>query len=421
MTRRRRWSYSAGARPNTVTVYEREIGGPLYIRVWNPSLSRGRGGWERESLGHRDREAAKEEAKKKAGALLAASPEEPIRTGRLTVARLFALLVTHGTERSDAGRLAELWTRHLGADKDVRKITPDEWESFIRRRRSGEIDARGLPVDDPQKRRSVRDRTVEADLRGLSAILAWAVRWRDREGRRLLHENPVHGLRIPTEKNPRRPVATQGRYEALLAVAGRVMYEAIVTETGENGKKRRKRVPVPSYLPELLVLANETGRRLSAILGLTYEDVNTERRPTAPHGSITWRANLDKKGREWPDVPMTAGARAAIDRVLRERPGIGPAPIFPSPKDRTQPVSRYLAGEWLLEAEKLAGLEHEPGGGWHSFRRKAATEMKHAPDVDVMHALGWTDLRSLKTAYQHADPATMLVALENRGELREVR
>jgi hypothetical protein len=39
----------------------------------------------------------------------------------------------------------------------------------------------------------------------------------------------------------------------------------------------------------------------------------------------------------------------------------------------------------------------------------------------VMALLGWTDLRSLKSAYQHADPATMLAALESRGELREVR
>ncbi|MGH7564876.1 MAG: tyrosine-type recombinase/integrase [Gemmatimonadota bacterium] len=419
--RRKRWRWTEGTRPNTVTVSEREPGGPLYIRAWDPKLRGGRGNWRRESLGHKDREAAKERAKQEAGNLLAGSPEETIRTGRLTVKRLFALWLVDEPGRKDAERLSKLWTRFLHPDKDVRKITPDEWRGFIRLRRSGEIDARGHRVDDPEKRRPVRDRTVEADLRAFAAVVSWAVRWRDREGRRLLYENPVLGLEIPTEKNPRRPVATQGRYEALLAVADRVMYEAIMTETGEDGKRRRKRVQVPSCLPELLVLANETGRRLSAILGLTYEDVNPERRPTAPHGSITWRADLDKKGREWPDVPMTAAARAAIDRVLRERPGIGPVPLFPSPKGRAQPLSRYLAGKWLLEAEKLAGLEHEPGGGWHSFRRKAATEMKHAPDVDVMQALGWTDLRSLKTAYQHADPETMLVALERRGELREVR
>jgi integrase len=421
MGRRKRWSFSVGTRPNTVTVYEREPGGVLYIRAWDPSLCGGRGNWRRESLGHTDREAAKERAKEEAGKLLAGSPEETIRSGRVTVAKLFALYLTHRPARKDTERLSELWTRYLGGDKDVRRITPDEWERFIRLRRSGEIDGRGHRVEDEAKRRPVRDRTIEADLRALSAALSWAVRWRDREGRRLLHENPVEGLKVPSEKNPRRVVATQGRYKAVLAVAEQVTYEVIVPVTAENGKRKRKRVHVRSYLPELLVLANETGRRLSAILGLTYEDVDTERRPTAPYGSITWRADLDKKGREWPDVPLTEAARAAIDRVLRDRPGIGPVPLFPSPKDRTEPVSRHLAGKWLEGAEKLAGLEHQPGGGWHAFRRKMATELKGHPDKDVMELLGWKDLRSLKAAYQHADPSTMLVTLQGRGELREVR
>lgn len=417
--RRKRWNWTAGMRPNTVTVYEREPGGPLYIRAWDPTLREGRGNWRRESLGHRDRDAAKEEARKEAGKLLAGSPEETLRTGRLTVARLFALYLTHEPGRKDGQRLAAIWTRHLGKDKDVRKITAEEWKRFIQLRRSGEIDARGRPVVDPKTQRPVRDRTVEADLRGFSAVLSWAVRWRDRNGHRLLYENPVHGLDVPSEKNPLRPVMTEERYRALLAKAEQVTYEVLFPRTAADGK--RKQVQVRSYLPELFVLANETGRRISAILGLTYEDIDTGRRPTAPHGSITWRAALDKKGREWPDVPMTAAARAAINRVLRERPGIGPVPLFPSPKDRTKPVNRWLVDAWLKKAEKLAGLEHEPGGGWHAFRRKAATELKGAPDKDVMELLGWTDLRSLKTAYQHADPETMLVALERRGELREVR
>jgi hypothetical protein len=46
--------------------------------------------------------------------------------------------------------------------------------------------------------------------------------------------------------------------------------------------------------------------------------------------------------------------------------------------------------------------------------------MKGFPDKDVMALLGWNDSRSLKAAYQHADPDTMLMALENRSELRKV-
>jgi len=50
-----------------------------------------------------------------------------------------------------------------------------------------------------------------------------------------------------------------------------------------------------SYLSELLDIANGTGRRLSAICKLTYEDLRLDE---GPHGSIRWPAGTDKSGRE---------------------------------------------------------------------------------------------------------------------------
>jgi hypothetical protein len=84
------------------------------------------------------------------------------------------------------------------------------------------------------------------------------------------------------------------------------------------------------------------------------------------------------------------------------------------------PRIRELSVFGNQSGENRAGLQHLSGGLWHPFRRKAATEMKGFPDKDVMALLGWNDSRSLKTAYQHADPNTMLMALENRRELRKV-
>ena len=66
MARRKRWSYSAGSRPHTVTVYER--GGKLEARAWDPTL-RGKGGWRRRSLGHNDRDQAKTYALEQAAKL----------------------------------------------------------------------------------------------------------------------------------------------------------------------------------------------------------------------------------------------------------------------------------------------------------------------------------------------------------------
>ena len=120
-------------------------------------------------------------------------------------------------------------------------------------------------------------------------------------------------------------------------------------------------------------------------------------------------------------VPISPKVRRALDRVLRERPGIGAAPLFPAPGNPAKPVTRYLADKWLIEAEKLAELEPQEGSLWHAYRRKWATERKHLPDVDVAAAGGWRTLQTLKTAYQQADAETMLRVVLEGGELREAR
>ena len=78
-------------------------------------------------------------------------------------------------------------------------------------------------------------------------------------------------------------------------------------------------------------------------------------------------------------------------------------------------------GQWLIEGEKLAGLDTQKGSLWHAYRRKWVTERKHLPDVDVAAAGGWKDTQSLKSAYQQADTETMLRVVLEAGELREVR
>jgi integrase len=414
-----RWSYTAGERGYRVTVYENGPGAVIYRSVWDPKLRNGKGGQRRKSLKHRDRDEAVKHAKKLSAKLVLKTDE--VRRGNLTLARLFAKYdqeeITRQRPRHQKAsrRRVELFTRFLGPKKDPAKITLSEWNRFIDHRRSGEIDARGQRVDE-DKREPVRDRSIEADLRFLIAVLNWATKWQDREGRYLMRENPVRGYNVPMERNPHRPVQTQERHEALLAVADQVTYGVVQKREGD---KKAKRYQVRSYLRELLMLANGTGRRLSSILGLTYEDVNTERRTHAPYGSITWRDDRDKEGVEWKNVPMFPEARAALDLIMTKRPGIGPAPLFPSPKNLSEPMDRHLADKWLREAEELAGLTSQKGGLWHPYRRKAATELKGFPDKDVMQLQGWKDPRSLKQAYQHADAEGMLAAIEGRREYRE--
>jgi len=111
--------------------------------------------------------------------------------------------------------------------------------------------------------------------------------------------------------------------------------------------------------------------------------------------------------------------RSALDRVLTERPGIGAAYLFPSPKEADKPLRYERASFWLLKAEKLSKLPKQDGSLWHAYRRKWATERKHLPDVDVAAAGGWKETTSLKRCYRQADEATMLEVVLGGGELRE--
>jgi integrase len=157
-------------------------------------------------------------------------------------------------------------------------------------------------------------RAVEADLKWLRWVSNWGTRWRDQAGRYLLRENAVRGYEIPAEKNPRRPIATQDRYEAIRAVS-----DLVTMGVHWNGQRNRQR----SYLSELLAIANGTARRISAICQLRYIDLRLATSRTTPHGAIRWPEDTDKEGQEW-EAPITAEVRTALDRILSERPGIEP-------------------------------------------------------------------------------------------------
>lgn len=130
---------------------------------------------------------------------------------------------------------------------------------------------------------------------------------------------------------------------------------------------------------------------------------------------------LHRQGGRETTVPIAPEVRKAVERVLKARPGIGGAPLFPAPGQAQQPVSRHLADRWLRKAEELAKLDPQEGSLWHAYRRKWATERRHLPDVDVAAAGGWKTVTTLKTAYQQADAGTMLRVVLGAGDLREAR
>lgn len=378
------WWRSLGERGLRVYLFERTPGGNIYREVWID----GERAAAKKSLGHSDKERAEAQAYELLAKLKAR--EDAVREQKLTLSVLFdmytvspAFLAKKARTQGEDRKKLECVIRFVGGDRDIRSLTADDVERYRKARMSGEYGPTGMRV---------RARTVEADLSVLRAALNWAT-GQHRGGGPLLERNPLRGISLPREKNPRRPVATEERYRATLAVADQILMEVSWFDEPKT---------VRSHLRELLVLANETGRRLSAIRQLRHSDVLLDR---GSHGSLRFRADSDKMGYE-SIVPMTAEAREAVKGALaRGTLRFGNAPLFPAPRNPGEPVSRWLCDKWLRDAETKAGLEPLVGGLWHPYRRKFATDMVNVPDRIVAKLGGWKTPRTLDLYTQPSEEA----------------
>ena len=218
----------------------------------------------------------------------------------------------------------------------------------------------------------------------LVAVLNWASRSRE-EGQLILERNPLKGLRPPTEKNPLRVVLTEQEYQSLLATS----------------------VDLDWRFQVALVLAHETGHRIGAIRELRWSDIDLDA------GLIQWRAEHEKTGYEHV-TPITQEARASFEGARAQNPGIGDTPVLPAPQDPSRCVSRHLMRDWWSKAEKLAELGRKKGRGWHSLRRKFASDLMHKPLKVLCQLGGWKTHVTVLMCYQQVDDGEMREALENR-------
>ena len=265
----------------------------------------------------------------------------------------------------------------FGGDRDPATLSQRDWDRFIRERRAGRIGPNGKPVS---------DRTIEWDLTFLIAVFNWAERSRDGRGRLLPDRNPLKGLRKPSEKNPTRVVLDEEEYQALLGVS--------------RGVNWRFRVA--------LVLAHETGHRIGAIRQLRWSDFDLEA------GVVRWRARHEKMGYEH-TTPLTAEALAALEEVQRISRGTADAPLIPAGRDPPVSVCRSMARCWWARAEVAAGLEPR---GWHSLRRKFATDPMDLPLKVLCELGGWKNAQTVLRCYQKADEGQLRKALESRRRAR---
>ena len=274
---------------------------------------------------------------------------------------------------------SKMFVGFLGEKRPASTLNVRDWDRFIRDRSTARIGPGLGPWT------GAGERTVQKDLSFLRSVLDWATIARGVDGEVLLERNPLKGLPPPKEKNPRRIVLTKEDYEALLEVVPEMDWRFQVA----------------------FALAYETGHRIGAIRKLRWSDVDFG------EDFIRWRAEAEKTGYGHV-TPMTEDAKVAFENARRHAPGIGDSLVLPSAKDASQPISRYLARDWWKKAEKLAGLEPKWGRGWHSVRRKFATDLMHQPLKVLCKLGGWKDTSTVLQCYQHPDQGEMREALEDR-------
>src|SRR5216684_6690973 len=369
---RKCWTKSLGERGHRIRLYEKYPAGPIMRSVYIEGKE------VRKSLGHRDKEKATRQGYELLNALL--TNENALDEQSLTLGLLSDLYVespAHLSKKArtqrDEGRMLRQVVEFFGKARRVETLSESDVKRYTMARRQGDVAPPGA-----EHGRPVRDRTIEAELEMLLRALRWAVRERKTNGERLLKENPLVGVRLPSEKNPNRPVMAHDVYCRLLEVAERVH----------------------PLLKLALIVAEGTGRRLSAWRSLFWDDVDFEA------GMIRWRAANDKKGYEQV-VPMSDAVKQALSAARRAQQTIGNTVVFPAPKNPTQSCGRHVLDGWLRKAFELTGLSRQPGGMWHSIRRKWATERKGYPIKDVAFAGGWRTERTVLSCYQQADAETV--------------
>jgi len=134
-------------------------------------------------------------------------------------------------------------------------------------------------------------------------------------------------------------------------------------------------------------------------------------------GMVRWRAKHEKTGHEH-HTPLTAEALAALEDARRMNPGRGNGPVLPAPTHPSECLGRYLALRWWYRAVTLAGLEPKRGRGWHSLRRKFASDLMDQPLKVLCELGGWRNARTVLTCYQQADTGQLRKALESRRRAR---
>ena len=398
------WTCSLGERGMRVRLFQKRKDGKFYREVYDRENGR-----DQHPLGTSDKEQAERLGRELLGAMLSGTLAKP--SGLLTLGEVWKRFRKESVEyldnkkrtREDEALRARILVGYFGAGFDVRRLTAREVAEFSKKRREGGI-VYGKNKDGTDKQtKPVRQSSIHTDLSLLRRILRWACLQREPNGSRLLDFNPLDGLRFERERNPRRAVASVERFQA----TRKAIQDLAANAEAEEDRTRWTRLDLA------LFLAEATGRRRGAIVGLRWEDFDFQK------STVLWRAEHDKKGKEWL-VPMPASFMESVKQFQKQLSAVA-GPIFPGVKDPSKPMPPELLTQWLAKVETKAGLPKLPGSLWHAYRRKFATERMHHPLKAIADAGGWKDVATLLTCYQQTDQATLLAVMSETRKLSDQR
>ncbi|HEU5185508.1 MAG TPA: tyrosine-type recombinase/integrase [Gemmatimonadaceae bacterium] len=334
---------------NRIRLYAHAKTGMLWLDCRTPKRIR-------QSLGHRDVERGKRAAEQLAVELRSA---EAPRTD-VTLRELFDKYEGERLPMKSAGvqehnrRARALFERCWGAATKVKDLDRRDWDRFIRERRTG-----ALRPHKSRRTDGVRDRQIEYELRFLLAVLNWAEGVRE-HGRPLLDHRPFRGFAVPTELNVKQPTITEDEIAKLRGVAHKVHPQC----------------------PVFFSVVYHTGHRGKAVRFLKWSDVDLSA------GTIRF-ADARDKIRFDHVVPIDGELTELLREYRRASGAIGDTWLFPRENDPSQPLSRYVVCEWWQKLERLAGISRMKYRGWHSLRRRFATDLDAVPMKQLMSLGGW--------------------------------
>lgn len=406
------WTISLGSRGQRIRLFQNRKDGVFYREVFRDGRK------DRQSLGTSDRDEAERLGKQLLSMLLsgqAPRPKSIVRLGALADAFVKeSPMFLDNAERTKADQVTRIAILRavIGDNRDVSKLTENDVRQYEARRRSGGI-AYGV---DGLITRSVRQRSVQADVKLLKQMLRWACTRTMGDGDPWLAQNPLQYVTVKGEADVRRPVASYDRYEATRDAMQKLQerYAEEARGATKEGARRRAISRCESWIrAELgLFLLEVTGRRRRAVMGLRWSDFDFTKR------QVTWQAEYDKKKRQ-SVVPYSEGFFQSM-REFQRRLGSAGGFLFPRSDSSDRPAPPELLSQWIRKAEELAELPKLDGSTCHAYRRKWRSERNHLPIKAVAVAGGWTDIDTMIRCYDHPDEADILLVTSEARKRREL-